>query len=77
MASHNGPESRSSTDVRTRNRIVCVDTTQLDAEFAGRAFDHDLLAALPGTVDPCGERGEFHTFVTAGPMSISSVFELT
>ena len=33
----------------------------------GRAFDRDLLATLPGTVDPCGERGEFHTFVSDGP----------
>jgi uncharacterized protein (TIGR00290 family) len=48
-------------------RLVCVDTTQLDARFAGRAFDDALLAELPPTVDPCGERGEFHTFVSAGP----------
>jgi uncharacterized protein (TIGR00290 family) len=50
-----------------RAHIVCVDTTQLAADFAGRSFDHDLLADLPSTVDPCGERGEFHTFVSAGP----------
>jgi uncharacterized protein (TIGR00290 family) len=49
-------------------RLVCVDTTQLDASFAGRAFDARLLADLPSSVDPCGERGEFHTFVTAGPI---------
>lgn len=48
-------------------RLVCVDTTQLDATFAGRAFDEQLLADLPPTVDPCGERGEFHTFVSGGP----------
>ena len=48
-------------------RLVCVDTSQLDARFAGRAFDHALLAELPRSVDPCGERGEFHTFVSAGP----------
>lgn len=48
-------------------RVVCVDTTQLDASFAGRAFDADLLRDLPASVDPCGERGEFHTFVSAGP----------
>lgn len=48
-------------------RLVCVDTTQLDAAFAGRTFDAKLLADLPGTCDPCGERGEFHTFVAAGP----------
>jgi len=49
-------------------RLVCVDTTQLDAAFAGRAFDHALLRELPMSVDPCGERGEFHTFVTTGPI---------
>ncbi len=48
-------------------RIVCVDTTQLAADFAGREFDSELLADLPPTVDPCGERGEFHTFVSDGP----------
>jgi uncharacterized protein (TIGR00290 family) len=48
-------------------RLVCVDTTQLDASFAGRAFDGALLADLPASVDPCGERGEFHTFVSNGP----------
>ena len=47
--------------------LTCVDTTQLAPEFAGRQFDSSLLAALPGTVDPCGERGEFHTCVYAGP----------
>jgi uncharacterized protein (TIGR00290 family) len=48
-------------------RLVCVDTTQLDASFAGRPFDRALLTDLPATVDPCGERGEFHTFVSDGP----------
>jgi uncharacterized protein (TIGR00290 family) len=48
--------------------LVCVDTRQLAAEFAGRRFDSGLLAELPFTVDPCGERGEFHTFVSAGPI---------
>ena len=48
-------------------RLVCVDTTQLAAEFAGREFDERLLVDLPPTVDPCGERGEFHTFVSDGP----------
>lgn len=48
-------------------RLVCVDTTQLDAAFAGRMFDEQLLADLPVTADPCGERGEFHTFVSDGP----------
>lgn len=48
-------------------RLVCVDTTQLDGAFASRAFDDSLLAELPSSVDPCGERGEFHTFVSDGP----------
>jgi uncharacterized protein (TIGR00290 family) len=47
--------------------IVCVDTAQLDAAFAGRTIDANLLAALPPGVDPCGENGEFHTFVHDGP----------
>ena len=50
-----------------RARLVCVDTTQLDESFAGREFDPALLADLPETADPCGERGEFHTFVSSGP----------
>ena len=51
-----------------RARLVCVDTTQLSADFAGREFDSALLADLPAGVDPCGERGEFHTFVWRGPV---------
>jgi diphthamide synthase (EF-2-diphthine--ammonia ligase) len=47
--------------------LTCVDTTQLDAEFAGRAYDEALLTEFPQSVDPCGERGEFHTFVWDGP----------
>jgi diphthamide synthase (EF-2-diphthine--ammonia ligase) len=45
-----------------------VDTQQLDGAFAGRRYDDALLDALPATVDPCGERGEFHTCVTGGPI---------
>lgn len=48
--------------------LCCVDTQQLDASFAGRAFDAALLNDLPTSVDRCGERGEFHTCVHAGPM---------
>jgi len=51
-----------------RAHLVCVDTQQLPAHFAGRAFDAGLLAELPAGVDACGERGEFHTFVSAGPL---------
>lgn len=51
-----------------RARLSCVDTRALDASFSGRAFDQALLADLPDGVDPCGERGEFHTCVHDGPM---------
>jgi uncharacterized protein (TIGR00290 family) len=51
-----------------RARLTCIDTQALPATFAGRDFDHQLLADLPTTVDPCGENGEFHTCVYAGPM---------
>ena len=51
-----------------RAKLTCVDTEKLDASFIGREFDENLLAALPDRVDPCGENGEFHTFVYAGPM---------
>ena len=47
--------------------LVCVDGAQLGGEFTGREFDVDLLRDLPQDVDPCGENGEFHTFVYAGP----------
>jgi uncharacterized protein (TIGR00290 family) len=48
--------------------LTCVDTTQLDAQFAGREFDGRLLEELPASVDPCGELGEFHTCVYDGPI---------
>jgi diphthamide synthase (EF-2-diphthine--ammonia ligase) len=48
--------------------LVCVDPSQLDPSFVGRPFDASLLADLPDSVDPCGENGEFHTFVHAGPI---------
>jgi uncharacterized protein (TIGR00290 family) len=51
-----------------RAKLTCVDTNKLDRSFAGREFDEALLADLPSPVDPCGERGEFHSFVYAGPM---------
>jgi len=52
----------------TRAKLTCVDTGKLDRSFLGREFDGELLSALPEDVDPCGERGEFHSFVYAGPM---------
>ncbi len=48
--------------------LTCVDPKQLDPRFVGRDFDAALLGELPPAVDPCGERGEFHTFCHAGPM---------
>jgi uncharacterized protein (TIGR00290 family) len=47
--------------------VVCVDTSMLDASFAGRKYDASLLNDLPPGIDPCGENGEFHSFVYAGP----------
>ena len=51
-----------------RAKLTCVDTEKLDRSFAGREFDEALIADFPEGVDPCGERGEFHSFVYAGPM---------
>ena len=48
--------------------ITCVDSQQLDPDFAGRAFDEHTLASLPAHADPCGENGEFHSFVYDGPI---------
>ncbi|MGN6312721.1 MAG: ATP-binding protein [Rhodanobacteraceae bacterium] len=48
--------------------LTCVDTTQLDGAFSGRDYDAALLDDLPESVDPCGERGEFHTLSYGGPM---------
>lgn len=47
--------------------FTCVDPRQLPASFAGAAFTAETIAALPGTTDPCGENGEFHSFVTNAP----------
>lgn len=49
-------------------RLTCVDMRQMPAAFGGREYDYALLSELPATVDPCGENGEFHTFVHDGPM---------
>jgi diphthamide synthase (EF-2-diphthine--ammonia ligase) len=54
-------------------KLTCVDTRKLSGEFAGRDFDADFLASLPEGVDPCGENGEFHSFVYAGPMLKSAI----
>ncbi len=56
-----------------RAYLTCVDPAQLSQAFAGRTFDEWLLKDLPSSVDPCGERGEFHTFAYAGPMFDRSI----
>jgi diphthamide synthase (EF-2-diphthine--ammonia ligase) len=56
-----------------RATLTCVDPKQLPPAFVGREFDQALLADLPHAVDPCGERGEFHTFCHAGPMFDTSI----
>ena len=53
--------------------VTCVDPRKLDRSFAGRRFDPAFLADLPDGIDPCGENGEFHTFVSAGPMFRTAV----
>jgi uncharacterized protein (TIGR00290 family) len=56
-----------------RAYLTCVDPRVLDRSFAGRVFDAALLKELPAGIDRCGERGEFHTFVCAGPMFSRSI----
>ena len=55
-------------DAGFRAVVVCVNGGWLDRTFAGREFDRSFLADLPANVDPCGENGEFHTFVYDGPL---------
>lgn len=62
-----GPLAREMLGSGLKAVITCVDPAQLGAEFAGRQFDAQLLAELPAGVDPCGERGEFHTFAWDAP----------
>lgn len=65
--------ARNMVDDGLRAVLTCVDPKQLPARFAGRSYDADFLAELPPGVDPCGERGEFHTFCHAGPMFASEI----
>jgi uncharacterized protein (TIGR00290 family) len=65
--------AREMIDGGLRARITCVDPRQLDRKFAGRDFDSSLIEELPPSVDPCGERGEFHTFAYEGPMFSRSI----
>ncbi|WIO74049.1 ATP-binding protein [Porticoccaceae bacterium LTM1] len=60
--------ARQMIDAGLRASVSCLDPKQMPADLAGATFDHDLLDRLPSEVDPCGERGEFHTCVWAGPM---------
>ena len=55
-------------DLGYKASVVCVNANLLDKSFCGRPFDQDFLADLPQNVDPCGENGEFHTFVFDGPL---------
>ncbi len=60
--------ARDMIDAGVEARLSTVDLKTLPTSFAGRRFDNALLAALPADADPCGENGEFHSFVSAGPM---------
>jgi uncharacterized protein (TIGR00290 family) len=67
------PLAREMIDLGMDAVLTCVDPRVLPASFAGRRFDRALLADLPASVDPCGEKGEFHTFACAGPMFASPI----
>jgi diphthamide synthase (EF-2-diphthine--ammonia ligase) len=56
-----------------RAKLTCVDTRKLEQSFAGGEFDQTFLSALPDGADPCGEHGEFHSFVYEGPMLNSAL----
>jgi uncharacterized protein (TIGR00290 family) len=60
--------ARTFIDLGFKAVLACVDTAILDASFAGRPYDQDLLRDLPPHVDPCGENGEFHSFAFDGPI---------
>ena len=60
--------ARAMIDAGVEAHLAVVDLKKLPASFAGRRFDAALLDALPAAADPCGENGEFHSFVSAGPM---------
>lgn len=62
------PLARRMIDAGIEAFLTCVDPKKLSRSFAGRKFDHEFLNDLPDGVDPCGENGEFHTCVLAGPM---------
>lgn len=63
-----GELSREFIDSGFKSIITCVDSERMSGSFAGRVYDHDLLADLPRNIDPCGENGEFHSFAFDGPI---------
>jgi uncharacterized protein (TIGR00290 family) len=63
-----GALAREMMDAGLETFLICVDLKRLPRSFVGRRFDHTLLGELPAGADPCGENGEFHTCVVAGPM---------
>jgi diphthamide synthase (EF-2-diphthine--ammonia ligase) len=63
-----GGLSREFIQLGFRAVVCCVDPRRLGKEFCGMEFDHSFLESLPPGIDPCGENGEFHTFVYAGPV---------
>jgi uncharacterized protein (TIGR00290 family) len=63
-----GTLAREMIDAGLETYLVCVDPRQVPKSCAGRRFDHALLDELPASADPCGEKGEFHSCVVAGPM---------
>lgn len=65
--------SREFVDSGFQSIITCVDSESMPGSFAGRAYDHALLAELPSSVDPCGENGEFHSFAFGGPIFHSPI----
>ena len=60
--------AREMIDAEVETYLICVDLKQLSKAFAGRRLDHALLSELPASADPCGENGEFHSCIVAGPM---------
>jgi uncharacterized protein (TIGR00290 family) len=68
-----GQLARELIDAGVRAKVTCVDPSKLDASFAGREYDTEFLLDLPPSVDPCGENGEFHTFVYDAPVFSSAI----
>ena len=64
----NAELAREFIDLGFKAVITCIDSRFMGREFAGREFDRQFLSDLPSGVDPCGENGEFHSFVYEGPM---------